>query len=233
MNIIWNKKTYKEFLNYLFTLKDENYALFHHKLLKNDEIKVIGIRTPILKKIAKNIVKTDYLAYIKLNNHTYYEEIVLHGLVVTNLKIDFNESLKLFDEYIKHIDSWASCDLVVSNYKLFKNNLDMGYIKIKEYLSNINPWINRVGLVVLLTYYINDDYIDKVLKICMNYNNDHYYVKMANAWLISICLIKYYDKTKKELLNSNLDDWTYNKAIQKAIESYRIINKDDLRKMKR
>ena len=231
-NIIWNKNTYQDFMNYLFSIKDDDYALFHKRLLKNDT-KVIGIRTPILKNIAKKITKTNYLEFINLNKHEYYEEIILHGLVVTSLKIDFNESLELFDNYIKYIESWASCDTVISNYKLFKKNLDLGFIKIKEYLDSSNSWIVRTGLVLLLDYYINDEYIDKILYISNNIKNDDYYAKMANAWLISMCLVKYYDKTYQFLLKNELDDWTHNKAIQKAIESYRINNKEELKKLKR
>lgn len=119
-NIVWNDNSYNQFIEYLSTIKDETYSKFHFKLLKNDKIKVIGIRTPILKEIAKKIAKTGYLEFIKLNKHKYYEETILHGLVVTYLKIDFNESIKLFEEYIKYIDNWASCDIIISNYKLFK-----------------------------------------------------------------------------------------------------------------
>ena len=232
-NIKWNKNTYNEFIEYLFSIRDVEYSKFHSKLLKNDEIKVMGIRMPILKKIAKSISKTSYLDFIKLNKHDYYEETLLHGIVITYLKIDFIKTINLFEDYINYIDSWASCDTVVANYKLFKKNLDLGFTYINKYLHDKNPWINRVGLVLLLDYYINDNYIGKILDICNNIKVDDYYVKMANAWLISMCLVKQYNKTYIFLLNNNLDDWTYNKAIQKAIESFRIKNKDELRKLKR
>lgn len=232
-NIKWNNDTYNEFIKYLFSIKDETYSKFHFKLLKNDKIDVIGIRTPILKEMAKKIAKTDYLNFIKLNKHKYYEETLLHGLVITYLKIDFKESIKLFESYIKYIDNWASCDTVVSNYKIVKKNLDDCFIYINKYLNNKVPWINRVGIVLLLDYYINDSYIDKILDICNNIKSDDYYVKMANAWLISICLIKQYDKTYKFLQNNNLDNWTHNKAIQKSIESFRIKNKEEIKKLKR
>jgi len=230
-NIIWNEKNYNEFINYLVSIKNEKYALFHKKLLKNDT-KVIGIKMPLLKNIAKKIIKTNYLDFIDLNKHEYYEEIILHGLVITYLKIDFNHSLKLFDDYIIYIESWASCDTIVCNYKMFENNLEFGFIKIKQYLNHSNPWIIRVGLVLLLTYYINEEYIDEILNIANNIKNTNYYVKMANAWLISMCLVKFYDKTYIFLLNNNLDSWTHNKAIQKAVESYRIKDKEKLKKLK-
>ena len=221
---------YNKFIEYLFSLKDDEYKKFNQKIVKTDNI--IGIRLPILKNIAKTIAKNDYLSFIKNNKHQYSEEIMLHGLVITYLKIDFNESIKLFDEYIKYIDSWATCDSVVMNYKIVSKNLDICLIKIKEYLKSDKPFIKRVG-IVLLFYYLNDDYIDEVLKLINSIKSEDYYVKMANAWLISICLVKYYDKTVKFLKSCQLDDWTYNKALQKAIESYRIKDKDTLRKMKK
>ena len=221
---------YNKFIEYLFSLKDDEYKKFNQKIVKTDNI--IGIRLPILKNIAKIIAKNDYLSFIKNNKHQYSEEIMLHGLVITYLKIDFNESIKLFDEYIKYIDSWATCDSVVMNYKIVSKNLDICLIKIKEYLKSDKPFIKRVG-IVLLFYYLNDDYIDEVLKLINSIKSEDYYVKMANAWLISICLVKYYDKTVKFLKSCQLDDWTYNKALQKAIESYRIKDKEILRKMKK
>lgn len=221
---------YNKFIEYLFSLKDDEYKKFNQKIVKTDNI--IGIRLPILKNIAKIIAKNEYLSFIKNNKHQYSEEIMLHGLVITYLKIDFNESIKLFDEYIKYIDSWATCDSVVMNYKIVSKNLDICLIKIKEYLKSDKPFIKRVG-IVLLFYYLNDDYIDEVLKLINSIKSEDYYVKMANAWLISICLVKYYDKTVKFLKSCQLDDWTYNKALQKAIESYRIKDKDTLRKMKK
>ena len=223
-------KDYKKFIEYLFSLKDDEYRKFNQKIIKTDNI--IGIRLHILKNIAKNIAKVDYMSFIKNNQHQYYEEIMLHGLVITYLKVSFEESVILFDDYIKFIDSWATCDSVVMNYKIVSKNLDFYLIKIKEYLSNKKTFIKRVG-IVLLFYYLNDKYIDSVLEISDSIVTTEYYVKMANSWLISICLIKYYDKTINFLKNCHLDDWTYNKALQKAIESHRIKDKDFLRKMKR
>lgn len=232
-NTVWTKENYQSFVNYLFEIKDEQYALFHKNLVKNSTVKIIGIRTPLLKEMAKEIAKGDYPSFFKLNKHEYYEEVIIHGLIITYLKISFKDTLLLFDDYINYIDNWASCDIVVCNYKLFKKNLDSGFIKINEYVHSNEPFKIRVGLVLLLSYYINDEYIEKVLSIANSINNQHYYVKMANAWLISICLVKFYAKTHSFLLNNKLDDWTHNKAIQKAIESYRIENKEELKKLKR
>lgn len=124
--------------------------------------------------------------------------------------------------------------MTVSNLKIFRKNKEDGFKEIKKYLKNSNTWINRFGYVLLLNYYIDDKYIDKIFKLCENYK-DEYYVKMSIAWLISMCYIKYKDKTMEYLNNNELDKWTYNKAIQKIIESNRVSKeeKEILKKMKK
>lgn len=221
---------YLEFINYLFSFQDLKYRDFHFKLLNTNQ-EVIGIRTPILKKIAKELYK-DNIKYFKYCKHKYYEETIIYGLMIT-LDKDFSRQLENLDIYTLYIDNWASCDIIVANFKSFKKNLDVGFNKVLEYVNSSNPWQIRVGLVLLLTYYINDDYIAKIFKIADNINSEFYYVKMANAWLLSICFIKYFDLTYEYFLTCNLDKWTYNKALQKAIESTRIKNKDILKKLKK
>ena len=223
---------YKDFINELYSLQDLKYKQFHSKLILSD--KLIGVRTPELKRIAKNIANSNYKEFFKENKHTLYEENIVHGLILGYLKLDFDNLKPFIDDFIPYIDNWAVCDLTVSNLKIFSKNKDIGFIEIKKYLKDNNPWINRFGYVLLLNYYIEDNYIDKIFKLCTNYK-DEYYVKMSIAWLISMCFIKYREKTLNFLNNNELDDWTYNKTIQKIIESNRVSKseKDILRRLKR
>lgn len=224
--------TYNEFIKYLYSFQNLKYKEFHKKLILTDDL--IGIRTDILKKIAKEIAKNDYKAFIKNNRHILYEENIIHGLLLGYLKLDFNDLKILIDNFLPFINNWAVCDLTVSNLKIFIKNKEDGFNEIKKYLKNSNTWINRFGYVLLLNYYIDDKYIDKIFKLCKNYK-DEYYVKMSIAWLISMCYIKYKDKTIEYLNNNELDKWTYNKAIQKIVESNRVSKeeKEVLRKMKK
>jgi len=216
------KTKYQTILNILHDKKDEQYKKFHAKLLKNDKIKLIGVRTPELKKIAKEISKNDYNAFIKQNTHKTYEETLLHGLVLGYIKVSEKELLKLIDDFILHIDNWAVNDLTVSNLKAFKNiNIKI----IDKYIKSQNEWEIRFGLTLLLTYYITKENLDKIFKICNSITNDCYYVKMANSWLISICYIKYPKETYKYLKSNKLDKFTINKAISKICDSYRVSNK--------
>lgn len=218
------------FYEYLFSLQDLKYKEFHQKLVNKE---IIGIRTFKLKEIAKEISNKDYLNYINNCKHIYYEDTIIHGLVITYLKDDFNNIINLFDDFIPYIDNWATCDIVVSNFKIFKKNKEVGYKKVLEYINSNEEFKIRVGLVLLLDYYIEPDYLNKIFKICDEINNKDYYVLMAIAWLISICYIKYPNETYKYLLNNKLDNWTYNKTISKIIDSNRIKNKDEIKKLKR
>jgi len=118
--MIYNKEKYKQLLNNLYRKKDNQYKQFHAKLLKNDNIKLIGIRTPELKKEAKIISQNDYKSFIKENKHNTYEECTLHGLVLGYIKTEENELLKLIDDFIPYINNWATNDLTVANLKAFQ-----------------------------------------------------------------------------------------------------------------
>lgn len=229
----FDEKTYKVFLDYLYTLQDKKYREFHSKLIISNNL--IGVRTPELKRIASLIAKGNYNRFIKFNNKNLYEEKVLYGLVLGYLKIDFESRLDLLRDFIPYVDNWAINDIVCANMKCFKVNQEEGYDFILECISRDNPWIVRFGIVLLLNFYINDNYIDKIFVLCENIYSDDYYVKMAIAWLISICYIKYKNKTLEFLKQTRIDDWIYNKAIQKIIESTRVEfdEKIELKKLKR
>lgn len=225
---------YEDFLNELYNLQDLKYKEFHSKLIMTD--KLIGVRTPELKRIAKIIARSNYQEFFKDNKHELYEENLVHGLTLGYLKLDFEELKPLVDTFIPHIDNWAVCDMTVSNLKVYKKNKtkDIVFDEIRNYLKNDNPWINRFGYVLLLEYFIEEEYMDDIFELCENYK-DHYYVKMAIAWLISMCYIKHKGRTLTFLKKNKLDVWTHNKAIQKIIESYRVEEQDKklLRGLKR
>lgn len=238
MNFIkqnWKAQDYKTFIHYLESLSDVKYRLFHSKLLKNDHIKVIGVRTPMLKKIAKQVSQGNYLEFISNINHEYYEEDVIYGFILGYLKIDFKKLLTLLQDFTKYINNWSTNDLVCANLKAFKKNLEVGFDYITKLLRSQNSWEIRFGLVLLLDFYIQDDYIDKIIPICSSIQSTDYYVLMANSWLISMCYIKYKEKTLILFKTGILDEFTHNKAITKIIESARISKEEkiNIRKWKR
>ena len=132
----------------------------------------------------------------------------------------------LFRSYINYIDSWATCDTMVANLKIISKNLDKMYPLVLSYLYDESPWVRRVGVVILLNYYVCDDYIDDIIIEITKIKLNDYYVKMAVAWLIQVCYIKYQIKIIDFLRFDQIDDWTHNKAIQKIRESLKVSPKE-------
>ena len=215
----FEENNYTKLMQYLYTIQDEKYRLFQQKLIKNDQITIIGVRTPELKKIAKEISKGNYLNFIQNNSHETFEETVLHGLVLGFIKIKEDELLKLIDDFIPYINNWATNDLTVSNLKAFKK-IDIS--QLKKYLKSPNPWEIRFGLTLLLSYYIKEENLTFIFTICDKIESDHYYVNMAKAWLLSICFIKFPEITYNYLTTCQLDKFTFNKTISKICDSYRV-----------
>ncbi len=204
--------------------KDLKYKEFNSKIIST-KYPMIGVKTPILKNIAKEISKKDYKTFLQNKNTDYYETVLIEGFVISHIK-DIEEALIYFDKFIKKIDNWAICDMTVSSMKIVKKNKDIFKDKIKEYLNSKEEFTVRVGIILLLDYYLEEEYLDEVFSLIDNIKREEYYINMAISWLISIALIKYKDKTLKYLKVCNLDDFTYNKALQKARESKRISKED-------
>ncbi len=217
-------------------LADKKYQDFHTSLCPGTE-NIIGVRVPILRNYAKELFKEkDWKQTIKEIDNEYYEEIMLQGMLIGQAKTeDINIVLKYIEEYVPKIDNWAICDVFCAGLKITKKYKKEMWDFIQKYLKSDKEFEIRFAVVMILDYYIEETYLQEDFKIFENIKNKNYYVKMAVAWAISICLIKFYNETVKYMETSKLDSWTYNKAIQKAIESYRISdeNKKVLREMKK
>lgn len=220
----------------LFELSDKKYKEFHGGLCPGTE-NIIGVRVPILRNYAKELFKEkDWKQTIKEIDNEYYEEIMLQGMLIGQAKNeDINIILKYVEEYVPKIDNWAICDVFCAGLKITKKYKKEIWNFIQKYIKSDKEFEIRFSVVMILDYYIEEEYLQKDFEIFNTIKHEGYYVKMAVAWAISICLIKYYKETIEYLNNSKLDNWTYNKAIQKAIESYRIENsqKEFLRKLKK
>ncbi len=202
----------------LLSLKDEKYREFNSKLLPNID-NVLGVRVPDLRKLAKELAKGNWQNY---KDNLYYEEIMIQGLVIGYAKLEPEKRLELLREFVPKIDNWGVCDIVCSNLKFIKQNKELVWEFIQPYLNSGKEFEIRFGVVILLNYFINDEYIDRVLLILDKIKHDGYYAKMAGAWALSVCFVKYWDRTFEYFKTSNLEKWTYNKTIQKTCESYRI-----------
>lgn len=222
----------------LLDLQDLQYQKFHSGLCPGIE-NIIGIRIPILRQLAAEIVKNgggqNYLAQALREPFVYSEEATLCGMVLGLIKVDFAELLDQLQLFVPRIDSWAVCDITCGGLKAFKKNQAAGREFLQHYLTSPHEFEVRFAVVMLMSYYNDDTYIDATLRELNTVWHDGYYVKMAVAWALSLCFIKQRTKTLALLQNNSLDVFTYNKALQKCRESFRVSDADKalLQSMKR
>ena len=203
------------------------YIEFQSKLIPNiDKKKILGIKTDVLKEMAKNI---DGEEFIKDLPHYYFEENQLHAFIISSMK-DENKCLELIDEFLPYVDNWATCDQMIP--KIFKKNRNILIMHILEWINSNYPYAKRFGISMLMKFFLDNKYFDpKYLDLVSNIESDEYYVNMMIAWYFCEALIKQYDSAIIYIEEHKLNKWIHNKTIQKCIESKRIedIKKDYLR----
>ena len=205
----------------LFELQDEKYRDFHSKLIPDMEKEnIIGIRTPVLRKYAKQFAKTeDAAAFLQDIPHTYYEENNLHMMLITSIK-EYDKCLKEIEKFLPYIDNWAICDGL--SPKVFKNHKPELLEKIKQWIPSEHTYICRFGIEMLMRWFLDEDFKPEYLKMPASVRSDEYYVNMMIAWFFATALAKQWDATIPYLQDPVLEPWTHNKTIQKARESLRI-----------
>lgn len=225
------EKTIKE---QLFELADEGYQKFSAALIPNIN-NVLGVRLPVLRKLAKKMASDDWRTYLEHAESEYFEEVMLQGMVIGYVKNDIEEILRYVADFVPKIDNWSTCDSFCIGLKFTKTNMKQVWDFLQAYLSSKKEYEIRFGVVMLLDFYIEEEYISRVLQLLDNAKHEGYYVKMAVAWAVSICYVKFPEPTMTYLKSNSLDDFTYNKALQKITESFRIDQetKKIIRSMKR
>ena len=220
----------KEFLE----LADEKYKKFHSSLCPGVN-NIIGIRVPILRKFAKEIAKQNWKDFLDNPSDEYYEEILLQGLLIGIAKMPTQERINYLEKFIPKIDNWAVCDMTCSGLKFIQKNQELMWNFIQKYLKSEKEFEVRFAIIIMLDYFICDEYIDEVFQKLNEIKQEDYYVKMAIAWTVQVAYVKQKEKTLQYLKNNKLDRWTYNKALQKILESNRVTSKEkeQIRKMKR
>ncbi|OAB40318.1 DNA alkylation repair protein [Paenibacillus antarcticus] len=218
----------------LLELVDKDYQKFSSALIPNIN-SILGVRLPELRKLAKSIAKGDWRSYLEHPECEYFEEIMLQGMVIGYIKTDIEDILTYIDSFVPKIDNWSVCDSFCVGLKFTKSNMKQVWAFLQSYLSSDKEYEIRFGVVMLLNFYIEEEYIDRVIEQLDNIEHEGYYVKMAVAWAISNCYIKLPEPTMIYLTSNSLDDFTYNKALQKITESFRVDqdNKQIIRSMKR
>ncbi len=195
------------------------YKDFVTKLIPNCS-NILGVRIPFLRKIANKICQNNWQSYIS-HNPIFLEETLLQAIIIgkkSQTISDFNN----IKNFIPKITNWAICDTFCSSLKFIKSNKDYCLIFLKPYLSSSKEFELRFGLVILLNYFIEEKYLPLIFKTLDDFKNNQYYAQMAAAWLLSSCFIKYPNQTLNYLKISQLNKTTYNKSIQKIIESLQV-----------
>jgi len=218
----------------LFELLDNTYADFQSRLTPGiARDRFIGVRVPLVRKLAKEIYKGEEAQeFLKALPHFYYDEDMLHGLLLSEIK-DYDACIRAVDEFLPYVNNWAVCDIM--SPKVFKKHKGQLIEKISEWAGSDKPYTIRFGIEMLMSHYLDEDFSPEYLKIPAAVRSEEYYVRMMQAWFFATALAKQWDSTIPYLLNGSLDDWTHNKTIQKARESYRITDeqKEYLKTLKR
>lgn len=205
----------------LLSLADEKYKEFHKKLIPTvNEDKIIGIRTPVLRKTAKEIKDSpEAKAFIDTLPHFYYEENNLHAFLVEFIK-DYDKAVLETERFLPYIDNWATSDSFLP--KIFKKNKDKLIVKINEWIKSDKTYTIRYAMGLLMSLYLDDDFKTEYAGIVANVSSEEYYVIMMQAWYFATALAKQYDAVLPYFTGKKLSKDVNNKAIQKAIESRRI-----------
>ena len=205
----------------LFSLQDIEYRDFQCKLIPGaDKDSFIGVRTPLLKKYAKEIIKKGQEeAFLKELPHKYFDENQLHAFIISEIR-DFDVCINEVCRFLPFIDNWATCDQL--SPKIFKKHKDKLLVYIKRWVRSTKTYTVRFGLGMLLNHFLDKDFESEYLDMAADIKSDEYYINMMIAWLFATALAKQYDTAIKYIENKRLNVWVHNKTIQKAVESYRI-----------
>lgn len=223
----------------LYDLTEEDFRVFNSKLLPG-VTRILGVRLPAMRKLAKKTAKGDFRSYLeeaheKITADSIHEEIMMLGLVIGYAKMERDEYRKYLDEFVPKISNWSVCDSCVNGFKFMRNDPEYWFDYLKIYRDSKEEFELRFMIVAMMNHFVDEDHIDEILSICNEIHHDGYYVKMAVAWTLQVCYVKFPEKTSRLLENNGMDDFTHNKAIQKIRESYQVSReeKEELGRLKR
>ncbi len=215
-------------------LAEENYRRFSVSLLPGTD-NILGVRLPVLRKLAKKIAKDDWKTAIQNLSHDTFEETMLHGMILGYIKTELKERLHYIADFVPYINNWSVCDSFCIGLKFTIEHRACVWEFLQPYFISMKEFDIRFGVVMLLDFFIEPDYINRILPLLDSIKHSGYYAKTAVAWAISMCFVKFPDLTMDYLHHNTLDDETYHKALSKITESLQVDNatKQKIRAMKR
>ena len=213
--------TTEKIREHLFEMQDTAYRDFQSKLIPGKDSKLfIGIRTPALRAFAKELVKSkDYEEFLTDLPHHYFDEDQLHAFIISGIK-DYGTCMEETERFLPYVDNWATCDQM--SPRTFAKNKDRLLEHINIWLKDTKTYTIRFAVGMLMQHFLDEDFKPEYAQSVANIKSDEYYVKMMAAWYFATALAKQYDAAIPFLEQHLLDSQTHRKAIQKAVESYRI-----------
>lgn len=207
---------------YLFSNQDLGFRDFNAKLIPNvAKERIIGVRTPILRKLARELIKNgEWEAFVQELPHDYQEENCLHGFILGTRKADYEQVIEDVEAFLPYVDNWAVCDTI--SPKIFKKHPKDVYERIRRWVRSDQEYTVRFAVVTLLQFFLDEEFQPEMLELVASLRREEYYINMAIAWYFSFALIKQYETALPLFESGRLDPWIQNKSIQKAVESYRI-----------
>ena len=211
----------------LYDLQDLKYRDMQIKIIPTVEPEsVIGVRTPELKSIAKDILKDgNYKGFLEELPHRYFEENQLLAFIISGIK-DLNECMEELETFLPYVDNWATCDQM--SPKIFRKHKDVLLSHIEEWVNSEKTYTVRFGVGMLMEHFLDDDFDPLYPELVAKLRSEEYYVNMMIAWYFATALAKQYESILPFIEEKRLDDWTHNKAIQKSLESRRITEEQKL-----
>ena len=206
----------------LLSLADTDYKKFNDKII-NTGLETLGVRMPALKSFAKELARggaEEFLSSFRPREN--YEEIMLYGLTLGYAKLPLEKVFPYFDPLAASFENWAHVDCIVGNMKIFSNEREKVLEHFLPLYSSGGEFTKRTFVLILLSYFIDDEYIDKTLGFLLNIGKGQYYTDMAVAWALSVCFVKFWDKTLAVFDREKLGEFVYKKTISKCTDSFRI-----------
>lgn len=230
----WTQEAYSELLAFLLENAEAQYAAFNQKLIPGYE-KILGVRAPMLHRIAKQIAKGNWCGFLSIAQNGSHEERLLQGMVIGYAKMDIETRLSCLDAFLPQIDNWAICDLCCGCWKFAKVEPQPVWNYVRTLTKREKPYEIRVGVVMLLNYYLDRAHLKDLFHTFSAITQEDYYVRMAVAWAVSLCYVAFPQETTAYLKKQELCTFTHNKSIQKICESRQVEKqeKEQLRALRR
>ena len=211
----------KEIREELFSLQDPGYREFQGMLIpSNKDASMIGVRTPELRRLARTYAgREDIGEFLDDLPHQYFDENQLHAFIISGIK-DYEKCVKEVIRFLPYVDNWATCDQM--SPKVFRKHRQELAEQAEEWIGSDHTYTVRFGIKMLMDHFLEEEFDLMYPEMVAQVRSEEYYIRMMVAWYFATALAKQYDAVLPFIENRRLDPWTHNKAIQKAVESFRV-----------